>query len=104
MKEQMQRQLIILGIGHVSPKELDNLNHNMIHMIDGYHLVFCGDNEPGIKCIYPTFIADEELMEIQKENMKLLNKILTDKLHPNNNYLKQIFRKLKLERVMNWKK
>jgi hypothetical protein len=43
-------------------------------------------------------------MKIQKENMKLLNKLLKDKLQPQNNFLKQILRKLKLERVIKWKK
>jgi len=100
----MQRQLIILYVGIISPEKLAILNYENSNIIDGYHLVFVAGYIDEIKCIYPTFIADEELMKIQKENMKLLNKLLKDKLQPQNNFLKQILRKLKLERVIKWKK
>lgn len=86
------------------------LNTKHKHIVDGYEFVFyvSGSNDVNchgttMECIYPVYVADEEMIKLQKENIKLLNCFLKDTLKTKDkekeSLLLKIFRKFKLERL-----
>jgi hypothetical protein len=72
-------------------------------LIDGFNLNFfvVSSEQNDIKCIYPTFVGDAELMQLQKQNMKILNELLKDKFQSKEkiSVIKRIFRYLKIKRI-----
>ena len=62
-------------------------NSNIRNLIDGFDLIILpiyGENTD-LELLYPIYQADEELLKIQSENIKLLNRYLMDKLNPEEN-------------------
>ena len=90
----MDKQPIILKlcIGNATQKDLlkvqENIkNSNIRNLIDGFDLIILpiyGENTD-LELLYPIYQADEELLKIQSENIKLLNRYLMDKLNPEEN-------------------
>lgn len=81
-------------------------NDEIKHMIDGYELIFLvlTSDRNDIVCIYPTYIGDDELLNLQKENLRLLNTILKQKISNGEtkdvSTIRKVFRKHKLERII----
>ncbi|NPV13169.1 MAG: hypothetical protein HPY57_15490 [Ignavibacteria bacterium] len=104
---------VCLGYG-ASQSDIDsmsyNLNENHRHLIDGYEFVYyvsCSldknNKKSTIECVYPIYKGDDELIKLHKENLKMLNQILKQKLKNKEkkdiSILRRILREFKLERL-----
>jgi hypothetical protein len=107
----MSRQPIILKFSIENATQQTIVEFNDIlkkddvrNMIDGFDLIIFPI--PGVstdlELIYPFYKGDDEILKIQSENIKFLNKYLYDKLNPKENIsiIKKIFRKIKLGRIL----
>lgn len=85
-----------------------NQKHN--HLVDGFEFVFYVSGtldqkkkESTIECVYPTYKSDDELIKLHKQNLKMLNQMLKEKLKNKEEkevfILRKIFRVFKLERL-----